>query len=60
MNPKRVINKAPDFDETWEAARGYFTNSQFHHRSARDCLEDTSSIKNKLMERWFGKDPQDP
>ena len=36
LNPRRPINKAPNFDETWEAARGYFTHNQFHLRTMRD------------------------
>jgi hypothetical protein len=45
---------------TLNAARGYFTNSQLLHRTAHDLLDNTSSLKNKLMGQWFGKYTQDP
>ncbi len=61
LNPRRATNRAPGFDETLEAVRGYFTRNQFHLRTAYNPLEDNpSSHEQRLMEQWFGKTPQDP
>ena len=61
LNPRRSTNRAPNFDETWEAARGYFTHNQFHLRTSRDLVEDNStSHEHRLMEQWFGKTSPDP
>ena len=60
MNPKCTTSKAPNFDDTWEAARGYFSSSHFHHFTANETFEDTSSLEHKKMEQWSGNAPQDP
>src|SRR5258707_8202754 len=61
IDPRRPLNQTPSVDDTWEAACGYFTNNQFHLRTSRDALEDSSSLSsNRLMEQWFGKEAQDP
>ena len=61
IDPRRPLNQTPSVDDTWEAARGYFTNNQFHLRMSRNAFEDNSSFSNNcLMEQWFGKEAQDP
>src|SRR5229473_3995019 len=61
INLRRPVNRAPDLEETWEAARGYFTNNQFHLHTARDALNNgPSNPDRRLMEQWFGRDTQDP
>jgi len=61
LNPRHVINNAPEFNETWEVARGYFTHNQFHLCTTCDPFKDNPSSHNhRLMEQWFGKPLQDP
>src|SRR5216684_3818885 len=61
IDPRRPLNQTPSIDDTWEAARDYFTHNQYPLPMPRDAFEDNASFSNnRLMEQWFGKEAQDP
>ena len=62
MNPTRPTDKAPSLDDTFNAARGYFSHTQFHRPLQRRFLDDNppSNLDRRAIKQWFNRDSQDP